>query len=97
LAAGFAAGFPIGRSQGFSTGSEWSLVQANILAREAGLFMPVNFKDGQFTIMLKQPNHLYRSAWQLADKHEDELVDMNGGDGTLNEHMQLTRNTFMQR
>jgi len=95
LTAGFAAGFPIGRSRGFSTGSEWALVQADILAREAGLFMPVNFDAGQFTITLKQPKHLYREAWMLADRHEDEMVYLCGGDRTLYERIPLTRNVIL--
>ena len=95
LVAGFAAGFPIGQSRGFSTGSEWAFVQADILAREAGLFMPVNFKAGQFRIILKQPNNLYRRAWMLADRHEDEMAYLCRGDRPLNESMQLRRNTAM--
>lgn len=95
LIAGFAAGFPIGQSRGFSTGSEWAFVQANILAREAGLFMPVNYEAGQFRIMLKQPKHLYRTAWMLADRHEDEMANMCRDDRTLNERIQLTRNASL--
>jgi hypothetical protein len=92
LTAGFAAGFPIGRNSGFSTGSEWALVQANILAREAGLFMPVNLEAGQFRIILKQPKHLYREAWVLADRHENEMAD-----SILNERIQLARNASLPR
>jgi hypothetical protein len=95
LFVGFAAGFPIGQSRGFSTGSEWALVQANILAREAGLFMPVNYEAGQFRVILKQPKHLYKRAWILADMHEDEMAYMSRGDGTLNERIQLIRNASM--
>jgi hypothetical protein len=97
LLMGFAAGFPIGQSKGFSTGSEWAFVQANILARESGLFMPVNFEAGQFKVILKQPKHLYKRAWMLADRHEDELAYMSRGDRTLNERVQLTRNTSLLR
>jgi hypothetical protein len=71
LLMGFAAGFPIGQSKGFSTGSEWAFVQANILARESGLFMPVNFEAGQFRVILKQPKYLYKRAWMLADRHKE--------------------------
>jgi hypothetical protein len=95
LAAGFAAGFPMGRSNGFSTGSEWALMQAGILVREAGLFMPVNFEAGKFRIILKQPKHIYRRAWVLADRHEDEIAFMCEGDRTLNERIQLIRNAAM--
>lgn len=70
LAAGFAAGFPVGKISGFATGSEWALVQADILAREAGVFMPVYFEDGSFRVVIKQPRGLYKRAWQLADKYE---------------------------
>ena len=95
LTAGFSAGFPIGQSRGFSTGSEWAIVQANILAREAGLFMPVNYEDGQFRIILKQPKHLYKSSWLLADRHENEMAMMSRGGRTLNERLQLTRNATL--
>ncbi len=95
LMTGFAAGFPIGQSKGFSTGSEWAFVQANILAREAGLFMPVNFEAGQFRIILKQPKHLYRSAWMIADRHEDEMAYLSEDDRTLNERVSLTRNASL--
>ncbi len=73
LIIGYAAGFPVGQSSGFATGCEWAIIQADILAREAGEFMPVSFNDGQFRIVLRQPRHLYRRAWQLADKY-DELI-----------------------
>jgi len=97
LMMGFAAGFPVGQSRGFSTGSEWALVQAGILVREAGLFMPVNFEAGQFRIILKQPQHLYKRAWVLADKHEDEMAYLCSGDRTLNEHIQVARNASLQQ
>jgi len=71
LMVGFAAGFPVGQSSGFATGCEWAIIQADILAREAGVFMPVSFNDGQFRVVLKQPGHVYRKAWQLADKYEE--------------------------
>lgn len=93
LAAGFAAGYPIGRNSGFSTGSEWAFVQANILAREAGIFMPVDLEDGQFRVILKQPKHLYREAWMLADRHDDEMTNMNRGDRTVIGRVQLARTT----
>jgi len=95
LMAGFAAGFPLGQNRGFSTGSEWALVQANILAREAGVFMPVNYEAGQFRIILKQPKHLYKRAWVLADLHEDNMAYSDGGDRSLNERIQLIRNASM--
>lgn len=73
LLVGFAAGLPIGQSMGFSTGTEWALVQAGIVAREAGVFMPVNFEEGQFRVILKQPGHIYKRAWQLADRYDEEM------------------------
>jgi len=95
LMAGFAAGFPLGQNRGFSTGSEWALVQANILAREAGVFMPVNYEAGQFRIIQKQPKHLYKRAWVLADLHEDRMAYPGGGDRSLNERVQLIRNASL--
>jgi hypothetical protein len=89
LMTGYAIGLPIGQSRGFSAGSEWAFVQADILAREAGLVMPVTFQGGQFRVTLKQPKHLYRSAWLLADRHEDEMAYLSRGDGALNESVQL--------
>lgn len=71
LVAVYAFGFQIGRSSGFETGSEWALVQADILAREAGVFMPVYLDDGNFRVVLKQPRGLYRKAWELADRFEE--------------------------
>ncbi len=73
LMIGFAAGFPIGQSSGFATGCEWAIIQADILAREAGVSMPVSFNDGQFRVVLRQPRHVYRKAWQLADKYEETM------------------------
>ncbi|OGW46428.1 MAG: hypothetical protein A2078_14160 [Nitrospirae bacterium GWC2_57_9] len=93
--AGFGAGFPIGRNRGFSTGSEWAFVQANIHAREAGVFMPVNYEAGQFRIILKQPKHIYRNAQLLADRHEDEMAYMSRGDRILNDRLQLTQNALL--
>jgi hypothetical protein len=97
VTAGFAAGFPIGRNSGFTTGSEWALVQADILAREEGLFMPVNLEEGRFRIVLKQPKHLYRETWVLADRHEDEMAYGDRNDRILNERIQLARNTSLLR
>ncbi len=73
LLIGFAAGFPIGQSSGFATGCEWAIIQADILAREAGMTMPVSFNDGEFRVVLRQPPHVYRKAWQLADKYEEAI------------------------
>jgi hypothetical protein len=66
----FAGGFSLGRSMGFETGSEWALVQADILAREAGVFMPVYLEENSFRVVIRQPRGLYKRAWQLADQHD---------------------------
>jgi hypothetical protein len=72
LIVGFAAGYPVGKSVGFDMGSEWALVQAEILAREVGAFMPVYLDDGTFRVVIKQPRHLYRTAWKLAERDPDQ-------------------------
>ncbi len=72
LAIGFAVGFPLGRQTGFMTGSEWAIVQAAIVAREAGRSMPVTFEDGQLHIVVKQPEDLYLRARQRAALGEPE-------------------------
>ncbi len=69
---GFAAGFPIGRSTGFTTGSEWALVQADIAAREAGVFMPVYLRDNDFRIVIRQPRNLHKRARHLAEINDDQ-------------------------
>lgn len=95
LITGFAAGFPTGKSAGFTAGSEWALMQANIVAREAGVFMPVSLSEGQFRVMLKQPRHLYKRAWELADSNEEEMRRVNTGERSLNEAVLLARNVSM--
>jgi hypothetical protein len=70
LTVGFAAGFPVGQRIGFTTGSEWAIVQADIVAREAGVVMPVAYESGNFRITLRQPRHLYQMAWKLAERHD---------------------------
>ena len=90
--AGFAAGFPIGKSVGFTTGSEWALVQANILARESGLFMPVSLEDGQFRVIIKQPRNFYKRAWQLADRHDEKIPAEDMAMHSLSRTMQLAQN-----
>jgi len=95
LAAGFAAGFPAGKSAGFASGSEWALVQANIHAREAGVFMPVSLNDGQFRVVIRQPRKIYKQAWELADRNEEEMLRVNSGKGSLNDTVLLARNVSM--
>lgn len=72
LLAGFAAGFPLGKSDGFVRGSEWALVQADIVAREAGLFMPVYLENGTFKVVIRQSRNIYKRAWKLADQHDEK-------------------------
>ena len=74
IATGFAAGFPIGSITGFSRGSEWALYQADILARESGLFMPVCFDGGDFRVIMKQPKGLYRRASASADQKDSNSI-----------------------
>jgi hypothetical protein len=70
LAAGFAAGYPFGQHAGFTNGTEWAMVQADIAAREAGVYMPVVLDSGAFKVILKQPRRLYRNAWTLSDNFD---------------------------
>ncbi len=70
LLLGLAVGFVAGRSSGFETGSQWALVQADIVAREAGVTMPVVLHEGGFRVIMKQPRGLYRKAWQRADAYD---------------------------
>lgn len=92
LVAGFAAGFPMGKSAGFTTGSEWALVQANLLARESGLFMPVSLEDGQFRVTIKQPRNFYKRAWQLADTHEEKMKAEDMAMHSLSRTVQFAQN-----
>ncbi len=73
LSIGFAVGFPMGRQAGFMTGSEWAMVQAAIVAREAGRSMPVIYEDGLLHIVVKQPEDLYRRARHRAELDTAEL------------------------
>jgi len=92
VVAGFAAGFPVGKSAGFATGSEWALVQADIIARESGLFMPVSFEDGRFRVTIKQPRNLYKRAWQLADRHDEKMQAEDMVMKSLSRTVQLAQN-----
>ena len=78
LAAGFAVGFPIGQQNGFATGSEWAIVQADIAAREAGVFMPFSFEEGQIHVVVKQPTGIYKRA-QMAALQSDRLQAATAG------------------
>ncbi len=68
---GSAVSFQVGRGIGFESGSEWAIVQADILAREVGVFMPVYMRDGNFRVIVRQPGGLYKRAWREADRHDD--------------------------
>jgi hypothetical protein len=72
LGAGFALGFPIGQQNGFATGSEWAIVQADLAAREAGVFMPFSIEAGQIRVVVKQPTGIYKRAQQAA-LHSEQL------------------------
>jgi len=72
LLTGIAVGFQAGRSAGFETGSEWALVQAELLAREAGVYMPVHLDENGFRVVIKQPRGLYKKARQRAEEYDQE-------------------------
>ena len=95
LGAGFATGFPIGKGAGFDSGSEWALLQANLLAREAGVFMPVSLEQGQFRVVIRQPRGLYKRAWQLADAEEERAPWLNKPERSLIERVQLAGRTSL--
>jgi hypothetical protein len=101
LAAGFAAGLPIGKSIGFTTGSEWALMQAGIFAREAGVFMPVHFGEGQFRVVVKQPRGLYKRAWQLSEQNHKEGQNVSDlytavkNERTLQETVRLAQRAYL--
>jgi hypothetical protein len=92
---GFAAGFPIGQSRGFTTGSEWAFVQASLIARERGLFMPVNFAEGHFRIVLKQPRNLQQRTRQLAEKYDADAENDSSKEKELAKNVSLIRNTYL--
>jgi thiosulfate reductase cytochrome b subunit len=94
---GFAAGFPIGQKRGFTTGSEWAFVQASLIAREMGLFMPVNFVEGHFKIILKQPRGHFRRTRQLAEKYGAEIMFENKQEKTLAQNNGLIRSTYLKQ
>ncbi len=96
LGVGFAAGFPVGKDAGFTTGSEWALRQADLLAREAGVFMPVSLEQGQFRVVIRQPKNLYKRAWQLADEKEAAVPWLNSGERALTETVQLAGRISMK-
>ncbi len=94
---GFAVGVPIGQSRGFKTGSEWAFVQASLIARERGLFMPVNFAEGHFQIVLKQPRGLQQRTRQLAEKYSADSVNESCSEKGLIKNVNLIRSTNLMR
>lgn len=95
LAMGFAIGVPVGKNAGFNNGSEWAIIQAEIVAREAGMFMPVHLEDGVFRVKLKQPGDLHQRAWKIADKHFEELAIGANCDRRLAERVRVARNSHV--
>ena len=91
LFAGFAVGFPVGQHMGFTTGTDWPIVKVDILAREAGVHMPVTFAEVAFRVLVKQQPDIYKRAWQLADRHDREMEYWSEGKRTLSEKVGLKR------
>jgi len=73
-------------------------MQANLLAREAGVFMPVSLEQGQFRVVIRQPKGLYKRAWQLADEKEVKVpwLNQNSGERALTETVQLAGKVSMK-
>ena len=94
LLAGFAIGLPVGRGIGFSTGSEWALVQAGILAREAGMFMPVYLKEGAFRIVVRQPRSLHKKARQLAEQYPGLMENVGQSGKSLNKTVCVAQRSY---
>jgi len=94
---GFAAGFPIGQSRGFATGSEWAFVQASLIAREHGLFLPVHFTEGHFRIVLKEPHDLRQRTRQLAEKFDADSEYVSSGERDLATNIRLLRSMSLTR
>jgi hypothetical protein len=95
LLAGFSAGFPVGQRMGFTTGSEWAIIQAGIVAREAGLSMPVNYAEGTFRVVVRQSPDLYKNAWRLADRYDREMQYWSSGKRPLQESVNFTRSAYL--
>ncbi len=62
--------FNSGKRAGFRNGSQWAILQAGIVAREAGLVLPVYLHNGAFRVVFRQPPGLYKRAWRLADEFD---------------------------
>jgi len=70
LLTGLAIGFQAGKADGFETGSEWAIIQAGLLAREAGVDMPVSLDENGFRVVIRQPRGLYQKARQRAEHYD---------------------------
>jgi hypothetical protein len=95
LVMGFAMGFPIGKIVGFNNGSEWAIVQAEIVAREAGMVMPVQMQGGVFRVKLRQPGDLHQRAWKFASKHFEDLAIGASCDMRLIERVKMARSSYV--
>ena len=73
LVTGFAVGYPIGMNMGFDSGSEWAMLQAKLAAREAGVIMPVYYKDGRFHVVLRPSQDSRKIEEQQTVPAEDAL------------------------
>jgi hypothetical protein len=92
----FTSGLAIGQRRGFVVGSEWAIAQTALVAREAGVILPMRMESGQLRIVVKQPRNLYHEAWRLADRYEETMRDVNKGTGSLAERVPLIRTASLQ-
>jgi len=77
LMTGLAIGFQAGKINGFETGSEWAIIQAGLLAREAGVYMPVHLDENGFRVVIKQPRGLYKKTRERAEHYDIEHLNDN--------------------
>jgi hypothetical protein len=94
---GFTAGVSVGQSKGFRTGSEWAFVQASLIARERGLFMPVKFSEGHFRILLRQPRGLRKRTRELAEKYSEDLANKGRSEKELAKNVRLDEDANLIR
>lgn len=77
LATGFAIGYPIGSHSAFEAGSEWALLQAKLVARDAGVIMPVYLKNDQFHVLLRSvPDDCRKEEGSGNDQSQDKAEDV---------------------
>jgi len=96
LVTGFALGYPIGKMAGFNNGVEWAMVQAEIVAKEAGMFMPVHMEGGVFLVKFKQPKNLHKRTWEVADHYEELAIGANC-DMRLGDQVQVARGDYISQ